>query len=366
MARVPMGGDVERLQALLRAGCGSAPHLAYVEHVARAYRGGVTVGDAYVAVLRAVLEPLGIAVLDASHRAVADASAGVLAHAAARSADLAEAINVRDAEIAAAGYVPQVEKVTGLSLVAVNERGVKRRLPIAEAVAFQPASSDRWLSSTVLMRPVLERAILPTAAYVGGPGEIAYFAQVSAVADALQLARPLVVPRWSATIVEPRVQQMLDELGVTAESLTDPHGVETRLARTRLPRETDDALRTLRRELAVRLDALDAAGDALVPSAALDGVRKAIEHRLERLERRFVAAVKRRETDLMRTIAAARGALYPHGARQERKLAYVPFLARYGSELVDRMRAEAARYAQALITADAPPRTPNTQPAVRV
>ena len=40
-----------------------------------------------------------------------------------------------------------------------------------------------------------------------GPGEVAYFAQVSAVADALGVPTPLVVPRWSATIVEPRVQR---------------------------------------------------------------------------------------------------------------------------------------------------------------
>lgn len=366
MARVPMGDDVERMHGFLRAACGSAPHASYVEACLSAYRQGTTVGDAYVRMLRAVLEPLGIAVLDASHPSVAAASADVLALAAERGADLAHALDVRDAEISAAGYQPQVEKVSGLSLVAVNEGGTKRRMPIAEAAQFTRASSDRWLSSTVLMRPVLERAILPTVAYVGGPGEVAYFAQVSAVADVLQVGRPLVVPRWSATIVEPRVQQMLDELGVTMESLTDPHAVETRLARLHLPRRTDEALHELRRELEARLAALAAASDGLVPTAVIDGMRKSLDHRLDRLERRFAAGVKRRETDLMRSVAAVRGVLFPHGSRQERKLAYVPFLARYGPDVIERMLEEARGYANSLVAATHRLDSPASQSPARV
>jgi uncharacterized protein YllA (UPF0747 family) len=189
---------------------------------------------------------------------------------------------------------------------------------------------------------------------------------VSAVADALQLARPLVLPRWSATIVEPRVQQMLDELGVTIQDLIDPHAVETRLARAHLPRHTDEALRDLRNELEARLAALAVSSDALVPGAVLDGIRKSIDHRLDRLERRFAAAVKRRESTLMGTVAAARGALYPHGARQERRLAYIPFLARYGPDLIDRMLGEARLYAHALIAAGHRLDSPAAQSPARV
>jgi bacillithiol biosynthesis cysteine-adding enzyme BshC len=366
MTRVPLGSDVAELFETFRRACGSAPHASYLDHVARAYRAGVTVGDAYVDVLRSVLEPLEIAVLDVSHHAVAHASRDVLGSAARRAAAVANALDIRNGEIATAGFAAQVETVKGLSVVFVNEHGTKRRLPIAEAERFAAASDDRWLSSTVLMRPVLERALLPTAAYIGGPGEIAYFAQVSAVADALQLARPLVLPRWSATVVEPRVQQMLDELGVTMESLDDPHAVESRLARARLPRHTDDALRALQREVEARLDALADASDGLVPDESVAGIRKAIAHRLDRLERRFVAGVKRRETDLMRTIAAARGALYPHGARQERRLAYVPLLARYGPGLIEQMLGEARTYASALVSADSAVKAPSSQTAVRV
>ena len=70
---------------------------------------------------------------------------------------------------------------------------------------------------------------------------------------------------------------------------------------------------------------------------------------MARLERRLLAAVKRRETDVMHQIATARGSLYPHGTRQERKLAFVPFLARYGPALVEQMLSAAGAHARDLL-----------------
>jgi uncharacterized protein YllA (UPF0747 family) len=348
MTRVPMGGDVERLAALLRDACGSAPHAEFLTRTLENYKSGVTVGDAYVSLLRETLEPFEIAVLDVSHESVGRASAEVTARAAARAEKVAAAVKQRGEEITVAGFKPQVEEVPGLSVVFINEHGTKRRLPQAEAMEWKDRG-DAWLSSTVLLRPVLERALLPTAAYVGGPGEVAYFAQVTAVADALDLPRPLVVPRWSTTIIEPRVQKMLDDLGVDRESIADPHAVEGKLARARVPSEMDAGLRALREGLDNDVRRLTRANDGVVANDVLEGVKREIEHRLERLERRIVAGVKRRETELMRRIATVRGALYPHGAKQERKLAWVPFLARYGPSLVNEMLVAARQHARALV-----------------
>jgi bacillithiol biosynthesis cysteine-adding enzyme BshC len=349
VAKVPMGEDVAQLAALLREACGSAAHLSYLETALAEYRPGATIGDAYVRLLRAVLEPLEIAVLDVSHPSVAQATCGVMERAAARAVTVASAVRARDAEIAAAGYTPQVDEVAGLSHVFVNERGTKRRLTQPEAVAFT-TTAERWLSATVLLRPVVERAMLPTAAYVGGPGEVAYFAQVSAVADALDLPRPLVVPRWSTTVIEPRLQKMLNDLGVAAADFADPHAVETRLARAAIGPDVEGALQGMRHSVDEATRRLAAANDGVVGPAVIDGLRKELDHRLQRLERRFVAATKRRETALMSRIATARGALYPHGIRQERKLAWLPFLVRGGPDVLDAMLEAAAGHARSLVS----------------
>jgi uncharacterized protein YllA (UPF0747 family) len=289
-----------------------------------------------------------MAVLDASHPEVIRRAAPLLRKAAANGEDIAFAAHRRIEEIAAASYKPQVEEVPGLSMVFLNSKGTKRRLPLREAATLAD-SRDAFLSATVLVRPVLERAIVPTAAYVAGPGEFAYFAQVSAVAERLGVPTPFVVPRWSATIVEPRVQRILDDFGFGIEDLSDPHAANTRIARARLSPETGQAIQVLRDDLRNGVERLRRSNNGGVPDRTLEGLQRSIEHRLERTERRFLAAVKRAEVDAMRQLATARGSLFPHGARQERKLAYIPFLARYGPTLLEQMLASARVHARALV-----------------
>jgi uncharacterized protein YllA (UPF0747 family) len=204
---------------------------------------------------------------------------------------------------------------------------------------------------------VLERIILPTAAYLGGPGEVAYFAQVTAVAEALGAPQPLVFPRWSATIIEPKIQKILKSLGVDAASLADPHAVEGQVARRRAPSDVQKALTKARANLESDTAAMKRASDGLVPERAVDGLNRSIAHRLDRMERRLLAAVKRREVEEMRKIATARASLFPHGVRQERKLAFIVFLARYGPALVEQMLSEARAHARSLV-GGAPMMTP--------
>jgi uncharacterized protein YllA (UPF0747 family) len=324
--------------------------------VRAAYTAGTTVGDAYVALLRTLFEPLGIAVLDASHEAVVRAARPYLLRALERADAVAEALRVRDDAIRAAGFTPQVAEVAGLSLVFERTPGGdKRRLAVKEAAAAAVAPSDVVISPNVLLRPVIERAIFPTASYVAGPGEIAYFAQVSAVAAALDLTAPLVVPRWSTTIIEPHVGRILGRFGLAVEDLADPHAPESRLAREALPAEVERAVAQLRQDVDRRTAAV---GDEATTTnvglaeAVVEGARRGLQHRIDRLERRVLAAVKRRESETMQQVSTARGALYPFGVRQERALNAVPFLARHGSMLVDGMVSAAAEHARALVGTD--------------
>jgi bacillithiol synthase len=353
MARVPLDHDIDALARALRDACGSAPHAAYLARALAAYHDGATVGGSYVELLRNILEPLEIAVFDVSHASVNDVAIAVLERAATRAGAVSNAVHARNEEIVARGFTPQVDEVPGLSVVFENAHGTKRRLPIAEAESFL-GKDGATLSATVLLRPVLERAIFPTAAYVAGPGEMAYFAQVTAVADALEIPKPLVVPRWSMTIIEPRVQRVLDEFDIAAESLADPHAVESRIARAHLPPDAAEALEKLRIDIGANLDRLSSGSRELIDTRVVDGLGRTLEHRLARVERRLAAAVKRREVEVMRKLGTARGSLFPFGVKQERKLGYIPFLARYGPGLLEQMLAQANVHARQLVRRDAP------------
>lgn len=352
MSDIPLPDMGEALERLTAA-CGSAADGRVLEFVREAYRVPATVGSAYVALLRAVLEPMGIAVLDASHDALTRAAHPVLLRALHERERIARALSARSASLAAEGHTPQVADLENLTLV-FERQGLRReRIARARAAVAAATAEPGSLSPNVLLRPVVERALLPTIAYVAGPGEIAYFAQVSAVAGAMEIDAPLSVPRWSATLIEPHVAEIMQRHGLQTEDFADPHAVETRLAREAWPAGVAKAMEQLRRDLAERLGGVRAALhglDGLAPSATVDGTGRALEWRLSRLERRISAAVKAREVVLMRDLATVRGSLFPAGARQERALNLIPLLARHGIGLLDDLRVSASSHARSLLS----------------
>jgi bacillithiol biosynthesis cysteine-adding enzyme BshC len=349
MSAAPLG-DIGALRKELEEACGSLLDPSPLAAVTAAYTPHATIGGAYLHLLRVLFAPLGISVLDASHPAVRIAGRSVLHGALERATEIERSLESRSEALRAAGYEPQVEQVRGLSLVFSDVGGAKQRVAARAAAEARQQVPLEHLSANVLLRPLLERSIMPSAAYIAGPGEIAYFAQVSAVARELGVPVPLALPRWSATIVEPRIERSLARHGIDRTELARPDAVETRLARAAMPSDIADRLQTLRRDVeadVAALEVLDA--EALVPPASLQGLRRALLHRVQRLERRYVAAIKRREDGMMRDLATLRAALYPNGVRQERILNFIPFLARYGPTLLGDMGTRASAYAAGLI-----------------
>jgi len=340
-------GDMHDLLARLADACGSgADHRALTAARDAYAHPGATVGGAYVTLLRTLLAPLGVPVLDASHPAVHSASAPILTLALERAGDIESALVRRSAELRAAGFEPQVEDMPGLSLVFGRDGAVKRRLGVSERGA---ASSI--LTPNVLLRPIVEHAILPTVAYNAGPGELAYFAQVGAVAETMGLDAPLAVPRWSCTLLEPHVDAVLRRLGLHHDDFRDPHAPERQLATQAMSEESVAGLRTMRDTIAQLPSLLGQEAHELGLDAVVTGAQRALEHRVDRLQRRIVAGVARRETALMRDLATARAVLYPLGKRQERALNIIPLLARHGLQLLSELVTAAAPHASALVGA---------------
>jgi uncharacterized protein YllA (UPF0747 family) len=229
-------------------------------------------------------------------------------------------------------------------------------VPVAEAAAVAREAEVGTLGANVLLRPVLERALLPTVCYLAGPGELAYFAQVEPVATALGAASPVVAPRWACELVDADALALLERLGLDEADLRDPHVAERRVARAQLDSNVADMLERLRVTLDAQVHALqDVLGGERAPVSddVVNGLARDLGHRLDRFERRVLAGVKRRDSEAMREVAVVRAALRPLGQSPERVLNLVPFLVRYGPDLLQQMRAEAEGHARQLVTESA-------------
>ena len=247
MSHMPAGRHVARSSRCSRRPPDRRRSPTCSTRCARAYHPDATVGGAYVQLLRAVLEPLGIAVLDAWHPAV---------RAAARPT-LVEALRTRGHDRRSRRAARRLDRARGLPRAGRARAAALARLPQHRSASRSACRSlqaadaarrdDLVLSPNVLLRPVVERRLLPTVAYVGGAGEIAYFAQVDRGRrrDGRR-ARRSSLPRWSATVIEPAVDRMLGRLGMMFDEVKSPHAAERRIADRAMPAAVRDALEALR------------------------------------------------------------------------------------------------------------------------
>jgi uncharacterized protein YllA (UPF0747 family) len=225
------------------------------------------------------------------------------------------------------------------------------RSSLAELQAIAARSPER-LSPNVLLRPVVEGALLPTVAYVAGPGELAYFAQCEPLFQRLEVPAQMPVPRWSGILVEPRVDRVLQKFGADLAELLEPGtSLEARVVRYHVPSGLVDAGDRLRRAIDAEYARIVAAAVEIDPT--LERPAGAARHNaltgLNDLEKKVQSHLRKREATELAQIARARTAVLPGGKPQERVLTAAGWLARHGTELLTDVREEATQwYADAL------------------
>jgi uncharacterized protein YllA (UPF0747 family) len=204
----------------------------------------------------------------------------------------------------------------------------------------------------VLLRPVLESALLPTVAYLAGPGELRYLVLTPPVYRGMGIDRQQPLPRWSGVLVEPRVDRVLEKFGVTLSELLAPAGaLEARLVRSQLPKEALEALASIRTAVESGYEQLARAAETIDPTLTrpIQGVRQQAVAGTQEVEKKLVQHLKRRQETELGQLARARSAVLPNQKPQERVLTVAPFLARYGPAFLRDLAAEIERwYALAL------------------
>jgi bacillithiol biosynthesis cysteine-adding enzyme BshC len=220
-------------------------------------------------------------------------------------------------------------------------RESQERMSAAELQRLVQDEPER-LSPNVALRPIVQDAVFPTIAYIAGPGELAYFAQLRGVYQAFDVPMPLIVPRVFVSLIEPRVAKLLERFRVSLPDLSqDPEQLASRIIRTLLPADFNAALAKARQstgaifhEVAEAIAAVDPTLKATVGQAAGH-----FQGHLDQLERKAVQALKRREGEARQQVQRLCEALMPGGKPQERVFPILPFLAKYGPGLIQTLHA---------------------------
>jgi len=342
ISRERCGPEVHAALESLRAGTPDTEFKSGVlEWLATAYQPDASLADAFAAALQALLGERGLAV--------------VRPYAAAVKREMAPWL-LRGLELTLADGLSPVllEGSMGRDRLRrdgdgfVTRRSGERfsRATLEEIARHTPER----LSPNVLLRPVVEAALWPTVAYVGGPSELGYLPDAAPLYRALDVPPQTPVPRWSGLLVEARVERVLEKHSLTVADLAGPPGtVEARVVREQLPEEVTEALEGVRSGMATAYARLAAGVARIDPTLerAVQSARNAALSGTHDIERKLVAALKRANETIVGQLARARASLYPGGAPQERILTYASMAIRYGPPLLDALEHEVARWAAA-------------------
>jgi len=320
-----------------------------------AYRPDETFGSAFARLFARLFAEWGVILLDAADPEFHQIAEPIYRAAIERAEELDEALLVRGKALEAAGYHQQVKVTPSSTLLFTLRNGARvpmhrrvngngsadflieeERISQAQLVSHI-ASSPQDFSSNVLLRPVIQDYLLPTLAYTGGSAEVAYFAQVAVVYEALLGRVTPVVPRFSATVVEAKPKGLLERYGLRLPDLF--HGPETlreHMASRTLPKELqsafDQAETSLEKSLAEIREALARLDSTLVDSAT--NAASKMQHQLTQLRSRAARAELRQTEVLGRHADLLCNSLYPNKTLQEREIAGIYFVARQGTEFL--------------------------------
>src|SRR5208282_2366063 len=228
-----------------------------VQILRESYRPGETLGTAFARFYARLFAAWGVILLDASDPELHRVAEPIYRAAVERAAEIVEELLARGRDLEAARYHQQVKVTSSSVLLFTLQNGTRTPIQrhttggasefvIASESAPQKLSSKELLerisstpehfSPNVLLRPVVQDYLLPTLAYTGGAAEAAYFAQAGAVYEKILGRVTPIVPRFSATLVEPKVQRWLQQYGIAVlDTFHGPESLRHTLASRTLP-----------------------------------------------------------------------------------------------------------------------------------
>jgi len=336
------------------AGRLEGPGVKEVERALReAYAPGENFGSAFGKLFARLLSKYGVILFDPLDPGLHRIAALVFRRAIDEDASLREALRARGKALEKAGFHTQV-KVTGRStLLFMNVDGKREPIRAAGdkfAAGGITISSGELLhaidqtpelfSPNVLLRAIVQDTLLPTVAYIGGPAEIAYMAQVEVVYGKLMKRMPAILPRPGFTLVLPYVARLLKKYGL---SLSDILQGRQRLGAILaagsltkgLARRFEQDEKTLQKALKGLEKPLERLDKSLL--GALSTAERKMLYQFAKLRRKAGSAEGLRSGVLERHEQILLDSLFPQRALQERCLCLLPFIASFGTELLDEL-----------------------------
>ena len=322
------------------------------------YQPGARWGEAFGRLMARVLGRFGVVFVDALDPELHRLAAPVFERAIREAYDLNAGLQERSRALIEAGYHAQVHVGSESSLLFLNQDGSRRALRLSGTIGdfnVEAGSSIRAdevrqfvesrpeaITPNALFRPVVQDTLLPTVAYIAGPAELAYHAQSAVLYPSFGRQQPVIFPRASFTLIDPRTARLLEKYRIDVDDMWQgaAHLAE-KIAAASFSPGWQERLDEDEREIARVLERMQSEVRAIDPTLldSVEHTRRSVAGQMERLKGRITRAAFAASEVLRRHEQALASFLLPDGHIQERSVSGVYFLGRAGYGLLDQLLA---------------------------
>jgi bacillithiol synthase len=325
------------------------------ELLAVSYRKGETFGTAFARFYTKIFSEMGVVFLNPLDQELHRIAQPVFRAALEKSEEINQELVARNQELEAAGYHAQVKVTPSHTLCFYFEDGARtpvrhqdgefligeRKLAAAELLTEAERCPEKF-SANVLLRPLMQDYLLPTLCYIGGPSEVAYFAQIEVVYRKLAGRVTPIVPRIFATLIEPRTAKLMDRYQLSLSDLFNtPEKTRELVASRALPdsilKSFDLAAEHVEKALALIRGPLEKLDKTLIDAAENAGSK--MRYQLQGVRDKAARAEARKNTEVLRHADELITALYPNKELQEREIGGAYYLLKYGISILEQIKA---------------------------
>ncbi len=333
------------------------PHAEYREEILESFfpeSGGTTLGLMFCKLMSRLMSKHGLIIAYSRQERFRQLLTGIIPRVLEEAPELTEEVVAASRRIVEAGFKAQIHRRREAAPFFVIRKGKRltvtmdedrftldgetlSRRELGEGLAGDPLS----FSPGVTLRAVLQDHLLPTAAYVGGLSEAAYFGQLKGVYRRMGVSMPVISPRLSATFVEAGPARILDKFSLKPSAFVTGTSEEIFSGVVAAGGEHSDPGRweALRQDSLAPLAAYE---KNLPPDLAplKSGLRRTagrIHHLLKKAEEKTNQALRSREEETGKQIRRVSSLLRPGGSLMERKLNIFYFMSKYGPDFGGRL-----------------------------
>lgn len=330
----------ETLAFLEQASRPTAPPEQVFTLLKECYRPGTNMVSAFGRLLSTLLGKRGLILVDPSDPRLKALSRPLFLHEVSTAPTSARLVRAAGEKLRRLGYAPQVRlrgEGPNLFYLAAEGRRPLRKEDAAQLPHLVEEAPER-LSPNVVFRPLMESFLFPAVAHVGGPNEIAYYAQLKEAFEHFDIPMPVLLPRATLTLIEGRIERLIKKHNLSLPVLhQDPERVVSDVLRRSLPRpfvaKQQRTLQAILKNFAELKELVATLDPTLTPRVGrAEGL---VKKQIGEMERLLLRSLKRRHHEVRIQILRVLAHVLPNRELQERMYGFVPYLCRHDLALID-------------------------------